>query len=350
MIQQILPLPDDAVAEFPVTKYMGSKQRLLPFIREHLRGLKFESALDAFSGSGCVAHMLKQTGAEVHANDFLAFCFHTARATTENNATRLTRDDVNKLLKLNAKAKSFVRETYAGLFFEEVDCAFLDNLWINIQSLKSPLKRSLALAAASRACMKKRPRGLFTYTSKTGWDGRRDLRLSMREQFIEAVAVLNSCVFSNQKDNKAYHGDVFELPNDAADLVYMDPPYISPYSDCDYTRRYHFVEGYCTYWKGADIMHETKTKKLRSYATAFAGRSGVVGAFRRLFAHFKNSIIVLSYSSNGIPTREDLVALLKEHKRSVVVHEAEHRYHHGNQAHKVGNNKSVAKEYLFIAS
>jgi DNA adenine methylase len=27
-----------------------------------------------------------------------------------------------------------------------------------------------------------------------------------------------------------------------ADLVYLDPPYVSHYSDCDYTRRYHFVE------------------------------------------------------------------------------------------------------------
>ncbi len=329
---------------------MGSKQRLLPFIREHLRGLEFESALDAFSGSGCVAHMLKRTGIQVHANDFLTFCFHTARATTENNATRLTSEDVNKLLRSNSKAESFVSETYSGLFFEEVDCAFLDNLWVNIQLLKSPLKRSLALAAASRACMKKRPRGLFTFTGKTGWDGRRDLRISMREQFIEAVEVLNACVFSNQKANKAYHGDVFDLPNDLADLVYLDPPYISPFSDCDYTRRYHFVEGYCTYWKGADIMMGTKTKKLRSYETAFGGRSGVADAFRRLFAHFKRSIIVLSYSSNGIPSREDLVAMLKEYKRSVVVHEVAHRYHHGNHAHKVGDNNNVAKEYLFIAS
>jgi len=27
------------------------------------------------------------------------------------------------------------------------------------------------------------------------------------------------------------------------DLVYIDPPYYSPYSDNEYVRRYHFVDG-----------------------------------------------------------------------------------------------------------
>ncbi|HAL91608.1 MAG TPA: hypothetical protein DCM68_01110, partial [Verrucomicrobia bacterium] len=43
-----------ATHEFPETKYMGSKQRLLPFILKHISSLKFRSFLDAFSGSGCV--------------------------------------------------------------------------------------------------------------------------------------------------------------------------------------------------------------------------------------------------------------------------------------------------------
>ena len=45
---------------FPQTRYMGSKQNLLPFLLTHISGLKFHRALDAFSGSNCVAYALKR--------------------------------------------------------------------------------------------------------------------------------------------------------------------------------------------------------------------------------------------------------------------------------------------------
>ena len=337
-----------AEPEFPETKYMGSKQRLLPYILKHLAKLKFTSALDAFSGSGCVGYAIKQTGARVYANDFLNFCFHTARATIENNSTKLTEEDVGKLMRPNTSAKPFVRDTYKDLFFSETDCEFLDNLWTNIQELQSPLKASLALAAASRACMKKRPRGMFTVTGHKGWDGRIDLKLSMREQFLVAVNAFNSAVFSNGQQNKAFNSDVFDLQPDLADLVYIDTPYISPFSDCDYTRRYHFVEGYCRYWKGVEIT-DTTTKKIRSYDTAFSTKARARQAFQKLFHHFRNSALVVSYSSNCIPSKGEMIELLKNEKSKVTVYESAHRYHHGNHAHKVGENKNEVVEYLFIA-
>lgn len=334
---------------FPETKYMGSKQRLLPLIREGIRKLKFQSVLDAFSGSGCVGYMLKRMGVQVYANDFMKFCFHVARATVENNSIRLDAGDVSRLISPNGGAESFIADTYSGLFFSKPDCVFLDHLRHNIEKLNHPLKRSLALAAASRACLKKRPRGIFTFTGNKGWDGRRDLRLTMREQFEQAVDAYNASIFSNGYRNRVFNVDVFDLSPDLADVVYLDPPYISRYSDSDYVRRYHFVEGFCTYWKGVEVLWSTKTRKLRSYETAFANKQGAVDAFRRLFEHFRKSAILLSYSSNGIPSRSEIVRLLREYKSKVTVMQMRHRYHHGNHAHKIGNNESDAVEYLFIA-
>ncbi len=334
---------------FPDTKYMGSKQAILPFILHHVARLKFQRALDAFSGSACVGYALKRLGAEVHANDLLQFAFHTARATVENNSTQLSNEDLHTLLLPNKKAEDFIQTTFGRLYFASQDNAFLDNLWANIQKLRSPLKRSLALAAACRAAMKKRPRGIFTFTGKKGWDGRRDLRLSMEEQFLSAVHQLNSAVCSNGKRNKAFCSDVFALDPAGYDLVYIDTPYISPYSDCDYTRRYHFVEGYCTYWQDAEIMPNTKTKKIRSYPTAFAAKADAVSAFQRLFTHFRRSTLAVSYSSNGVPTKKELVRLLLDAKRSVEVYRTNHLYSFGNHNHKVGDNNNSVEEYLFIA-
>lgn len=334
--------------EFPETKYMGSKQRLLPFILKHISKLRFNSALDAFSGSGCVGYALKRMGVRVYANDFLSFCFHTARATIENNSTMLTEDDIGRLVRPNAAAPTFVRDTYKDLFFNERDCEFLDNLWANIQEFDSPLKASMALAAAARACMKKRPRGMFTFTGHKGWDERLDLKLSMSEQFLIAVTAFNRAVFSNGLQNKAFNLDVFELQPDLADLVYIDTPYVSPFSDCDYTRRYHFVEGFCHYWKGLEIT-DTTTRKIRSYDTAFSTKVRARDAFQKLFHHFRKSTLVISYSSNCVPAKSEMIDLLKNEKSKVTVYESAHRYHHGNHAHKVGDNKNEVTEYLFIA-
>jgi DNA adenine methylase len=350
-VQAVLPFPlleSQAKPIFPETKYMGSKQALLPFILKHISTLRFDRALDAFSGSGCVAYALKQQGAEVHANDFLKFAFHISRATVENNSTLLSDTDVKKLLTRNRNAGDFVQRTFGDRYFGAEDNRFLDNIWANIEELNSTAKRSLALAAVCRASMKKRPRGIFTFTGMKGWDGRKDLRLSMEEQFLTAVAQFNGAVFSNRRRNKALCNDVFEVDPKGYDLVYIDSPYVSRFSDCDYTRRYHFIEGFCTYWKGVEILSRTLTKKIRSYPTEFSSKARAVDAFTRLFNHFRNSTLVVSYSSNSIPPEDQMVKLMGQHKRRVEVFKLPHKYSHGNHNHKVGDNNNSVQEYLFV--
>jgi len=302
----------------------------------------------AWSGSGCVSYGLKTLGVEVHTNDLMLFASKIADATVRNNDTFLTETDIKHLLRKNSDADDFVQRTFSGLYFTEEDDAFLDNLWANVSSMKSPLKRSLALASACRAAMKKRPRGIFTFTGHKGWDGRRDLKLSMREQFLLAVNAFNLSVFSNRKRNQAFQGDAFSLDPTGYDLVYIDTPYVSPFSDCDYTRRYHFVEGFCSYWKTSEVMQGTLTKKIRSHPTAFASKKEVEQSFHRLFEHFKKSTLMVSYSSNAIPSKETLRSIMKEYKRNVRVIEKPHKYSSGNHGHKVGDNRNDVHEYLFI--
>jgi len=335
---------------FPDTKYMGSKQAILPFIVRHVRELPFKTAMDAFSGSGCVAYALKGLGKQVVANDFHKFAFHTARATIENNGTTLSDDDLNWLVRPNSGASTFIRDNFTGLYFGEDDCRLLDEVYANILELRGKYKQSLALAALCRACMKKRPRGIFTFIGDKGRDGRRDLKISLKQQFYEAATAFNRAVFSNGKRNRAYCLDVFETPTKGIDLVYIDPPYVSEHSDCDYTRRYHFIEGLCAYWRGMELQADTVTKKIPSYPTAFKSPHTVHEAFSRLFTHFHNSILVVSYGSNGIPGREEMVGLLKQSKKHVHVVQTNHKYCHGNQRHKVGQNNNSVSEYLFIAT
>jgi len=132
-----------------------------------------------------------------------------------------------------------------------------------------------------------------------------------------------------------------------ADLVYMDPPYYSPLSDNEYVRRYHFVEGLARDWEGVEIQAHTLTKKFKSYPTPFSSRLGAAEAFDRLFRKFAQSILVVSYSSNSLPTQEEMLALMAKYKEHVEVIPVDYRYSFGNQGAAKTHRNSV-QEYLFV--
>lgn len=340
------------VPRFPETRYMGSKQNLLDFIWATAETLHFDTVLDAFSGSGCVGYMFKLHGKSVVANDHLQYAYHIANATIANSHEELTDEDVGLLLKSNRHRKRFIQRTFKGLYFTDEENKFLDSVSANISLLKSPFKQSLAISALCRACIKRRARGVFTYIGLNKYDdGRLDLRMSLRDHFLRAVSEFNLAGFDNGRQNFAHNEDIFDLRIPTTDLVYIDPPYVTPHSDNDYLRRYHFVEGLASYWRGMriEILRHTKTRKLRKYPTPFDRKKTIYEAFDRLFAKFAGSQLLISYSSNSIPIREEMKALLNNHKKAVSVEKLPHRYSFGTHNHKIMNPTNVVDEYLFVA-
>lgn len=339
-------LPSQAAA-LPETRYMGSKLKLLPFIYGVLKDLKFSTALDAFSGTSSVAYLMKAMGKKVVANDHLQFCHHMANALIANSRWRLTSSHLTTLMEHNRRAKRFIARKFKDLYYSDEDNRFLDNLVTNIELLPNRFLRSLALAAACRACVKRRPRGVFTYVGNRYDDGRRDLLLSLREHFKLAVSALNGAVFDNGQSCTAGCEDVFNARG-GFDLVYIDTPYVSPHSDNEYTRRYHFLEGLVRYWRGVVIQEHTETKKFCPPPTPFRSRAEVYGGFDRLFRKFADSILVVSYSSNCIPNREELRSLLRRYKAHVEIFTTQHGYSFGTHRHKPGNVTNRVEEYLFV--
>jgi len=333
------------IENFPGTRFMGSKYNILDFIDSSTSNLHYSSVLDAFSGSGCVSYLFKTKGKQVYSNDLLEFSYHTTHALVANNNVVLTNDDIEMLLTPNCGAPTFIQDTFQGLYYSDSENAFLDEVRTNIERLENPYKKSLALSALVRACFKKRPRGLFSYVGERYNDNRMDMRRSLREHFVIAVQEFNSAVFDNARANFSYNCDIFDL-DVTPDLVYMDPPYYSPHADSDYLRRYHFVEGLVKYWRGVKIQPHTKTKKFVKYPTPFDGKNATYAAFPKIFEKFRNSIIVVSYSSNSLPSKSELVDMLKAYKRSVTVLQTSHKYSFGTQ-HE-GRKANDVQEYIFI--
>src|SRR5690606_32842410 len=74
---------------FPGSRYMGSKNRILPAIWDHLKVLQFESFLDAFAGSNVVSYFMRCHNKRVITNDFLRFSFTISKAIIENSEDTL---------------------------------------------------------------------------------------------------------------------------------------------------------------------------------------------------------------------------------------------------------------------
>ena len=193
---------------------------------------------------------------------------------------------------------------------------------------------------------KRQPRGVFTVAGdpERYKDGRRDLRLSIKEHFHEHVEAYNAAVFDNARENQSQRCDVFAAEN-RVDLVYLDPPYVPRSDDNCYMKRYHFLEGLSCYWENVEIMEKTRVKKIAKPFTPFSYRKTAVDAFDRMFSHFADSTIVLSYSSNGYPDLSELKKILGRYKSAIEVHERDHRYHFGTHA---AASRNEVTEYLVV--
>lgn len=341
------PLPEQAQL-YPSTRYMGSKNKLLTEIWAVASQFEFDTAIDLFSGSGIVGYMFKAHGKTVISNDYMAMSATFAKAMIENNAVTLSHVEALALLEPHHNSDGFVESKFQGLYYSDEDNRLIDTVRANIKAIRNPYKRAIAMAALIRACLKKRPRGIFTYVGHRYDDGRKDLTMTFRAQFLEAIETINAAVFNNGQQNKARNGDAMTLQHRAASLVYIDPPYYSPLSDNEYVRRYHFVEGLARDWQGVEIQEHTITKKFKSYPTPFSSRKGAADAFDKLFRRFRDSVLVVSYSSNSLPTLDEMVAIMARHKRHVEVVPVDYKYSFGNQGHKVGDNKNDVQEYIFV--
>lgn len=340
------PLPEQ-VAAYPSTRFMGSKSKLLSEIWSVASQFEINTVVDLFSGSGIVGYMFKTQGKAVVSNDYMAMSATFTKAMVENNSITLPLAEANELLVAHKESDHFVVSTFKDLYYTDEENDLIDTLRTNIAAIKDQYKRAIAMAALIRACTKKRPRGIFTYTGQRYNDGRKDLQKTLAQQFLEAVEAVNKAVFNNGQVNRSKRGDAMDLKVEQADLVYIDPPYYSPLSDNEYVRRYHFVEGLARDWKGVEIQQHTQTKKFKSYPTPFSTRKGASDAFDHLFKKFANSILIVSYSSNSLPTQDEMVAIMAKYKEHVEVVPVDYKYSFGNQS-EAKTHRNAVQEYLFV--
>jgi adenine-specific DNA-methyltransferase len=330
--QFALPLiEEDEQVRIPTTRYQGSKAKLVDWIWANIKQFDFSTVLDAFGGTGVVGYYLKQKGKQVFYNDYLKSNYCIGLALIENNTIRLNEHDTEKLLTEdpNYEYRSFIAETFKDIYYTDEENHWLDVVVQNIMRLDNIYKKALGYYALFQSCLVKRPFNLFhrknlyirlanvkrTFGNKVTWDR------PFEEHFMDFVREINYLVYDNGKENKAYNLDVFEIEGNF-DLVYIDPPYISSKGvSVDYLNFYHFLEGLADYenWK-YKIDYRTINKRFFKDKNPWNDKHKIRKKFKDLFEKFKNSILVVSYRSDGIPSIDEIVSDIKLFKKQVQVH------------------------------
>jgi len=319
-----------------------------------MTSLEFSTCLDAFVGTGAVGHYLKRQGKSVTYNDLLKFNYYFGSALIENQNVLLTAEEVDQIL-LDGKpalSRNFVAEAFQGIYFTDEENRWIDRVVTNIGMLKDPFKFALAFFALSQACIIKRPYNLFhrknlyvrfadvkrSFGNKATWDR------PFEHWFRVFVKEANSAVFDNGRENAALNLDAAGVPG-TFDLVYIDTPYISARGGAvDYLAFYHFLEGLAHYtdWE----MHIDSASGHRAFkrrVNEWTDKKSIGSAFHNLFSRYRDSILVVSYRSDGIPDESELTEILKTYKKDVRVH----RF--GRYKYALSTN-SASQELLFVAT
>ena len=112
--------------KFPPSRYMGSKNKIIKELYGVFKDLKFDSALDLFSGSGSVAYLLKSMNKKVISNDFLSFSYNLSKSIVENSKYKLNSKDIKNLLIKPKKYDRFVQKKFKNIFFSDIENNFID--------------------------------------------------------------------------------------------------------------------------------------------------------------------------------------------------------------------------------
>lgn len=341
-----------AEGRFPSTRYQGSKVKLIDWIWDSIKNLKFETALDAFGGTGAVSYKLKKEGKDVSFNDALLFNCIIAKALIENDYETVTKDEFKALISFELDGKAvpdIIHRNFSEIYYTEDENVWLDRFIHKLQhSSLSDTKKSIILFALYQSCIIKRPYNLFhrknlymrfaeverSFGNKSSWDR------SFEDWLYIFLAEANEAVFKGKKKSTVYNLDALDIPN-GFDLVYFDPPYFNSSGlGTDYLGFYHFLEGISIYheWE-AKIDYKSKHRRLINKEMSFSSKKRILDDFSDLCEHHAKSIIVVSYREDGLPTPDQIAGILRSLGKKVSIKHMDYQY---------ALSKTLLREVLII--
>ncbi|HKG47135.1 MAG TPA: DNA adenine methylase [Pyrinomonadaceae bacterium] len=315
-------------------KYAGSKLKLLPHILELAARVEPRTVFDGFAGTTRVSQALAQCGYRVIANDIAVWSkvFGDCYLLSPHPAVHY-QDLIDHLNSLPGKHGWFT-EHYAGDFkkpWQRHNTLRLDAIREEIERLAlSNDEKAVALTSLILA-MDEVDSTIGHYASYLSeWSPR-----SYREMKLRVPKLI-----PKTSEHEVYKADIFELGSSIdADLAYYDPPYGSnndkmPPSRVRYAAYYHLWTSICLFDnptlfgkanRRADTSDGLSASVFEEFRRNEAGRFIVVDAIERLLSQTKARHIILSYSSGGRATAEELNEVIRRSGKLIDVVEVDYK-------------------------
>lgn len=322
---------DDIIPDAPPTegiKYAGSKLKLLPSILELAQRTGAKTVLDGFAGSTRVSQAFARSGYHVIANDInvwskvFATCYLMSQLPANAYAELISH--------LNAvePVEGWFTKHYGSLTDAQVatskrpwqrhNTMKVDGIRDEIDRLNLPeVERCVALTSLILAMDKVDSTMGHFVSYLRDWSPR-----SFNQMVLHVPKLVQST-----GQHRVFNDDVFNLADLQVDLAYFDPPYGSnnekmPPSRVRYASYYHVWTTVCLNDKPSlfgKASRRTDTSDVVS-ASVFeefrknnqTGRFIAVEAIQKLLTSTAATWIVLSYSSGGRATAEDLNAAISQ--------------------------------------
>lgn len=338
-------------------RFIGSKTNLLKNIKEIIKDncTNVNSFCDIFSGTTNVARFFKKDFSII-SNDLLHFSFVLQKATIENNVTpsfsNLKKNKIDDPLKFlnefepkieNLKSEPFISNNYTPnhnhdrSYFSKENALKIDFIrqkieeWKNNNLIKEYEYYYLLACLIEAVPYVANIAGTFGAYLKH-WDKRAFKKIELKH-----LEIIN-----NRKENKSFNKDSNILINEInGDLLYIDPPYNSR----QYLPNYHVLETISKY-DAPKIYGKTGLRPYSEVKSKYCMKGKVLNEFSKLIKNANFKYIIVSYSSEGLMSEEEIKKVLIENgiKSTYKLKKIPYRRY----KHTKGDVKHNLNEFLFF--
>jgi adenine-specific DNA-methyltransferase len=300
-------------------KYLGSKRELAPIITEYIlktSGLP-EVFFDVFSGTGAVSSRLILQGIKkvivcdnLYSNTVIFTGFFRDAEFAESDFISL----IGQLNDLPGRT-GYITEHFSDIYFTRLNCMRMDSIREAIEKIKEKRSDSEGLFASLLAsfllAVDRVANTLGQYDAflkhigaKAHADGRHVIDTRVYERFL-----LRPLRFFPATAKEVYTDDIFNVVDRIrADTAYLDPPY----NQRQYCDNYHVLENLAR-WLKPPLYGKTKKFDRTELKSQFSQKRKAREALTELLRRIQARHIYLSYNSEGILTKEEILAIIAPH-------------------------------------